>query len=93
VTTAPHPRSGFANIVTTDHGGRGTKEVCRLCVGCGVPARQIGWMCRCGVRLSDGSDDVRECKACGQRYRETASAGRKSLQPRPPAKRDESTPA
>jgi UDP-2-acetamido-3-amino-2,3-dideoxy-glucuronate N-acetyltransferase len=47
----------------------------------GVPARQIGWMCRCGVRLSDGNDDVRQCKACGQRYRETSAAGRKSLQP------------
>ena len=58
-----------------------TKEVAPFALVTGVPARQVGWMCRCGVRLSDGSDQVRECKACGLRYRETATAGRKSLQP------------
>jgi UDP-2-acetamido-3-amino-2,3-dideoxy-glucuronate N-acetyltransferase len=58
-----------------------TKEVAAFALVTGVPARQVGWMCRCGVRLSDGSDQVRECRACGQRYRETAAAGRKSLQP------------
>ena len=61
-----------------------TKEVAAYALVTGVPARQVGWMCRCGVRLSDGSDQVRKCKACGQRYRETATAGRKSLQPEAP---------
>ena len=61
-----------------------TKEVAAYALVTGVPARQVGWMCRCGVRLSDGSDQVRKCKACGQRYRETATAGRKSLQPETP---------
>src|SRR6476661_7158151 len=36
----------------------------------GVPARRVGWICRCGVRLQ-----VREgrstCAACGATYRET----------------------
>ena len=32
----------------------------------GVPARQVGWMCYCGVRLHDGSDPV--CEACGRHY-------------------------
>jgi hypothetical protein len=41
----------------------------------------MGWICRCGVRLPDGSDGPRQCKACGQRYREITVAGRKSLQP------------
>lgn len=39
----------------------------------GVPARRVGWMCRCGVRLS-----IREgkavCSACGTSYRETDGA-------------------
>ena len=35
----------------------------------GVPARQIGWMCRCGVRL-DLERGAAACGACGARYRE-----------------------
>lgn len=31
----------------------------------GNPAKQIGWMCECGERLSDDF----ECSACGKRYR------------------------
>ena len=61
-----------------------TKDVAAYALVTGVPARPMGWMCRCGVRLSDGKDDVRQCKACGQRYRETSAAGRKSLQPETP---------
>jgi UDP-2-acetamido-3-amino-2,3-dideoxy-glucuronate N-acetyltransferase len=36
----------------------------------GVPARRVGWMCRCGVRLQlrDGRG---VCAACGTRYRES----------------------
>jgi UDP-2-acetamido-3-amino-2,3-dideoxy-glucuronate N-acetyltransferase len=30
----------------------------------GVPARRIGWVCRCGVRLGDD----RGCPACGAKY-------------------------
>jgi UDP-2-acetamido-3-amino-2,3-dideoxy-glucuronate N-acetyltransferase len=35
----------------------------------GVPARRVGWMCRCGVRVQvrDGSAT---CAACGTKYRE-----------------------
>jgi UDP-2-acetamido-3-amino-2,3-dideoxy-glucuronate N-acetyltransferase len=61
-----------------------TKDVAAYALVTGVPARPMGWMCRCGVRLSDGNDDVRQCKACGQRYRETCAAGRRSLQPETP---------
>jgi UDP-2-acetamido-3-amino-2,3-dideoxy-glucuronate N-acetyltransferase len=61
-----------------------TKDVPAYALVTGVPARQMGWICRCGVRLPDGSDNVRECKACGQRYRETTTASRKSLQPEEP---------
>jgi UDP-2-acetamido-3-amino-2,3-dideoxy-glucuronate N-acetyltransferase len=36
----------------------------------GVPARRVGWMCRCGVRVQvrDGSAT---CAACGTKYRES----------------------
>lgn len=33
----------------------------------GVPARRIGWMCRCGVKLPAQSGDV-VCSECGDRY-------------------------
>ena len=35
----------------------------------GVPARRIGWMCRCGVRLAPAGGTV-TCGSCGTRYRE-----------------------
>jgi len=37
----------------------------------GVPARVAGWVCRCGVRLPMGVDELEEeqaCPACGIRY-------------------------
>jgi UDP-2-acetamido-3-amino-2,3-dideoxy-glucuronate N-acetyltransferase len=34
----------------------------------GVPARQIGWMCRCGERLQV-SGGAAWCSACGRGYR------------------------
>ncbi len=32
----------------------------------GVPARRIGWMCKCGERLPDNG--VGTCDSCGERY-------------------------
>jgi len=32
----------------------------------GVPARQVGFMCYCGVRLSEGTHVI--CEACGREY-------------------------
>ena len=32
----------------------------------GVPARQVGWMCYCGVRLPESSHPC--CSACGRKY-------------------------
>ena len=36
----------------------------------GVPARRVGWVCRCGVRLEFG-DGAGQCKACGTAYRQS----------------------
>jgi UDP-2-acetamido-3-amino-2,3-dideoxy-glucuronate N-acetyltransferase len=35
----------------------------------GVPARRVGWMCRCGVRLHPREGRA-TCSACGSTYRE-----------------------
>lgn len=45
-----------------------TRDVPDFALLVGVPARRIGWMCQCGVRLSDAPGDV-GCAACGARYR------------------------
>jgi UDP-2-acetamido-3-amino-2,3-dideoxy-glucuronate N-acetyltransferase len=39
----------------------------------GVPARQVGWMCRCGVRL-EVQRGLATCASCGSRYRESGGA-------------------
>ena len=33
----------------------------------GVPAKRIGWVCRCGEKL-EPADGRAACKACGDRY-------------------------
>jgi UDP-2-acetamido-3-amino-2,3-dideoxy-glucuronate N-acetyltransferase len=35
----------------------------------GVPAKSIGWVCKCGVTLKDFSLEQAECSACGNIYR------------------------
>jgi UDP-2-acetamido-3-amino-2,3-dideoxy-glucuronate N-acetyltransferase len=34
----------------------------------GVPAKQIGWMCRCGVKLPAPKSGLSQCKECGDKY-------------------------
>src|SRR5512141_1752944 len=58
-----------------------TKDVAAYALVTGVPARQIGWVCRCGVRLPAGSSP--RCASCGQSYRETTAHGKTSLQAEP----------
>jgi UDP-2-acetamido-3-amino-2,3-dideoxy-glucuronate N-acetyltransferase len=43
-----------------------TKDVLPFALMAGVPAKRIGWMCRCGERLSDAGAGT--CKACGTVY-------------------------
>jgi UDP-2-acetamido-3-amino-2,3-dideoxy-glucuronate N-acetyltransferase len=45
-----------------------THDVKAFALVVGVPARQIGWMCRCGVRLAIEHAEAR-CAECGRRYR------------------------
>jgi len=44
-----------------------TKDIPPYALVVGVPARQIGWVCACGIRL-DEYDSQAECPACGKRY-------------------------
>ena len=44
-----------------------TKDVKDYALMAGVPARQIAWVCECGMRL----DNDLICKKCNKRYRET----------------------
>jgi UDP-2-acetamido-3-amino-2,3-dideoxy-glucuronate N-acetyltransferase len=50
---------------------RGTVPDYALMVG--MPARRIGWMCQCGVRLTV-TDGVATCASCAAEYREDGEA-------------------
>jgi UDP-2-acetamido-3-amino-2,3-dideoxy-glucuronate N-acetyltransferase len=45
-------------------------EVPAFALMVGVPARRVGWMCQCGIRLSLVTGEA-ACAACGARYRES----------------------
>jgi UDP-2-acetamido-3-amino-2,3-dideoxy-glucuronate N-acetyltransferase len=44
-----------------------TKDVPPHALVMGVPARQTGWICECGIRL----DAALDCKTCGKSYQLT----------------------
>jgi UDP-2-acetamido-3-amino-2,3-dideoxy-glucuronate N-acetyltransferase len=46
-----------------------TSDVPPYALMVGVPARRVGWMCRCGDRLHLAGASIR-CDRCGSRYRE-----------------------
>ena len=46
-----------------------TSDVPPFSLMVGVPARKVGWMCRCGARLH-GRDRRPICEQCGSSYRE-----------------------
>lgn len=45
-----------------------TRDVPPHALMAGVPARRIGWMCACGVRLPDDASKGARCAACGSEY-------------------------
>jgi UDP-2-acetamido-3-amino-2,3-dideoxy-glucuronate N-acetyltransferase len=50
-----------------------TKDVPAYALMVGTPARRIGWMCRCGVRLGDASGEA-VCPECGTHYKITEAS-------------------
>jgi UDP-2-acetamido-3-amino-2,3-dideoxy-glucuronate N-acetyltransferase len=47
-----------------------TKDVPEYALAVGVPARIVGWVCRCGVKLpfSTGAGGHAQCSVCGESY-------------------------
>jgi UDP-2-acetamido-3-amino-2,3-dideoxy-glucuronate N-acetyltransferase len=48
-----------------------TRDIRPYALVAGVPAREIGWMCKCGERLPESPSPA--CAACGTRYVTTAA--------------------
>jgi UDP-2-acetamido-3-amino-2,3-dideoxy-glucuronate N-acetyltransferase len=48
-----------------------TSDVLPFALMLGVPARRVGWMCRCGERLRV-ADGAARCATCGSAYREAS---------------------
>jgi len=44
-----------------------TRDVPDYALMVGVPARQVGWMCNCGIRLQPLGEEI-HCGACGRKY-------------------------
>lgn len=47
------------------------KDVQDYALVVGVPAKRIGWMCRCGIRLPDNGTGQFTCPACKNEYQQT----------------------
>ncbi|MBF0418140.1 MAG: Gfo/Idh/MocA family oxidoreductase [Magnetococcales bacterium] len=46
-----------------------TRDVPDHALMVGNPARRLGWVCRCGIRLADGAWTETTCPSCGETYR------------------------
>ncbi len=58
-----------------------TRDVGAYALVGGVPARRVGWICRCGVTLPRGRARMLICAACGERYQRAGRGATESLQP------------
>ena len=47
-----------------------TRDVFPYALMLGVPARRVGWVCRCGVRLKEHQTADWRCPQCGERFAE-----------------------
>jgi UDP-2-acetamido-3-amino-2,3-dideoxy-glucuronate N-acetyltransferase len=58
-----------------------TADVAPYALVAGVPARRIGWICRCGVTLPRGRARQLTCAACGSRYARSGRGAQQQLAP------------
>lgn len=58
-----------------------TKAVAAYALVAGVPARRIGWICRCGVTLPRKAGKTLVCAACGDRYAVSGTGDRQTIKP------------
>lgn len=56
-----------------------TRDVPPFALVAGVPARRIGWVCKCGVKLVF-SDNEAVCDGCGRRYILRSKSGVKAME-------------
>lgn len=65
-----------------------TRDVLPYALVGGVPARRVGWVCRCGTTLlaaAAGKSRKRllQCSRCGERYRRAGAGAGETLSPAP----------
>jgi UDP-2-acetamido-3-amino-2,3-dideoxy-glucuronate N-acetyltransferase len=52
-----------------------TREVPAHALAAGVPAKLVGWVCRCGARLVEERVRVWRCRSCGETFKEHGAEG------------------
>ncbi len=45
-----------------------TRDIPDYALVMGVPGKQVGWMCSCGIRLASENGSTSECSVCGNAY-------------------------
>ncbi|MGQ9631122.1 MAG: acyltransferase [bacterium] len=48
-----------------------TKDIPDYALAFGVPARVMGWVCECGVKIEFDSEGRSQCQSCGKGYEKT----------------------
>lgn len=61
VTIGPYALIGAGAVVK--------KDIPAHAIVAGVPAKQIGWACKCGVSLKEIKKGKAACKSCGSKYK------------------------
>jgi UDP-2-acetamido-3-amino-2,3-dideoxy-glucuronate N-acetyltransferase len=73
------------------------RDVLPYALVAGVPAKRIGWICKCGVTLPKPSKGKKKktltCEACGERYAVSGKGDKQRLDPAPPRNKSHDEPA